>query len=69
METAFLYRELEKEIYMECPQGISDVGKDNCIILNQCIYGLVQSARQYYKNALKILKKLGFVGGYVNPCL
>ena len=54
---------------MECPQGISDEGRDDCITLNNCIYGLVQAARQYYKNAVKILKKSWFVGGNVGPCL
>ena len=55
-ETAFLYRDLEEEIYIECSQGISNVKKDKCIILNKCIYGLVQAARQYYKKAVKVLK-------------
>ena len=67
VETAFLYMDLEEEIYMECPQGMSDVGKVDCIILNKCIYGLVQAAWQYYKKAVKILKKLGFVGSNVDP--
>ena len=49
VETAFLYGKLEEQIYVECPQGISDVGKNDFIILNKCIYGLVQAARQYYK--------------------
>ena len=68
-ETTFLYGDLEEEIYMECPQGKSNIKKDKCIILNKWIYGLVQSARQYYKKAVKILKNLGFVGGNVDPCL
>ena len=55
VEIAFLYGDLEGEIYMECPQGMSDVGNDDCIIFSKCIYGLVQTARQYYKKALKIL--------------
>ena len=38
------------------------------VILNKCIYGLIQAVRQYYEKA-KILKNLGFVGGNVNPCL
>ena len=46
-----------------------DLGRDYCIILNKCIYGLVQAARQYYKKAVKIWTKLGFVGGNFNPCL
>ena len=65
IETAFLHGDLDKEIYMECPQGMVDVKKDNCIILNKCIYGLVQAARQNYKKAVKILKSSGFVGGSI----
>ena len=47
VETAFLYGELEQEIYMECPQGMSDVEKDDCNASNKFIFGLVQSARQH----------------------
>ena len=32
VETAFLYGDLEEEIYMEYPQGISDIGGDDYII-------------------------------------
>ena len=47
IETAFLYGDLEEEIYMECPQGMANIKKDDCIILNKCIYGIVQVACQY----------------------
>ena len=60
---------LEEEIYMEFPQVMSDIKKDDCINLNKCIYGLVQAARQYYKKAVKIRKYSGFVRGNVNPYL
>ena len=55
-EMAFLYGDLEEEIYMECPRGMADVKKDDCIIFKKSIYGLVQSARQYHKKAMEILK-------------
>ena len=42
---------------------------NDCIILNKCIYGLVQAAQQYYKKAVEILKSSGFVGGSIDPCL
>ena len=45
------------------------VVKDNCIMFNKCIYSLVQAAWQSYKKAVKILKKLGFMGGIVNQCI
>ena len=67
--TAFLYGDMDEEFSMECPHGISDVGRDDCFVLNKCIYGLVQATRQNYKKAVEILKKSGFVGGNVNPCL
>ena len=66
-ESVFLYGDLEEEIY-ECPQGMSDVGKDDCIILNKNIWPCT-SNRQYNKKAVQILKKSGFIGGNVNPCL
>ena len=69
VETAFLYGELEEEIFMECPQGMKGVTQDDTLSLQACIYGLVQAARQYYKKFTKILKKLGFLGGDVDPCL
>ena len=55
VETTFLYGDLEEKINMECPQKCPTT-KNNCIILNKCIYGLVQAACQYYKKAVKVLK-------------
>ena len=46
-----------------------DTEPDAALLLNQCIYGLVQAARQYYKKAVAILRKIGFEGGEVDPCL
>ena len=69
METAFLYRDLKEEIYVECPQGMSDIKMDDCVILNKHIYGLVQAAQQNYMKAVEILKSSSFVGGSIHPCL
>ena len=54
---------------MECPPGMQGVSEDDALALNKCIYGLVQAARQYYKKMVRILKDIGFAGGYVDPCL
>ena len=69
IETAFLYGDLEEEIYMGCHQGMSNIKEDDCIILNKCIYGLVLPAWQHYKKAVKILKRSGFVRNSIDPCL
>jgi len=66
VSTAFLYGDLEEDIYMKCNEVH---GKDEVLHLLHAIYGLVQSARQYYLKFTKKLRKLGFVGGYPDPCL
>ena len=68
VETAFLNGSLEEEIFMDCPPGM-DHEEDECLLLLQCIYGLVQSARQYHKKIVRILHEIGFTGGDVDPCL
>ena len=35
IKTAFLHGDLEEEIYMECPQGMTHAKKDDCVILNK----------------------------------
>ena len=44
-------------------------GKDYCIALDKCIYGLIQTMRQYYKNDIEIWKKAGFSRGNVGLCI
>ena len=69
VETAFLWGDLEEEVYMDNPPGLPNAKEDEALLLLQTIYGLVQSARQYYKKARSILLKIGFKGGTVDPCL
>ena len=52
---------------MEYPQYIKDIGKDDCTVLDKCIYCLVQAARQYNKKAVEVLKKAGLSGGNFDP--
>ena len=47
VKRAFLHGKLDKEIYMETLPNMKVIGKDGYIILCNCIYGLVQAARQY----------------------
>ena len=61
-ETAFFHEDLEEEIFIECPKGMDTESDDEILILDKCIYELVQSARQYHKKAVAILKKIGFEG-------
>ena len=53
---------------MEAPEGIG-ASDDKVVKLEQTIYGLVQSARQFWKKLRNVLKTLGFGGGDIDPCL
>jgi len=69
VSTAFLHGKLKEEIYMDCPEGTNH-SPDECVKLLKTLYGLVQSAREYYlvyKNIL--VDKLGFVNCEADPCL
>ena len=68
IETAFLHGDLDEEIYMEAPEGIG-AKEDEVVLLEQTIYGLVQSARQFWKKLTGVLKSIGFKGGDIDPCL
>ena len=61
IETAFLHGDLEEEIYMDAPEGIRAT-EDEVVKLEQTIYGLVQSARQFWKKLTNVLKSIGFSG-------
>ena len=69
VETAFLHGDLEGiEIYMDCPPGLESE-KDEALQLNRTIYGLAQSACQFFRKLVKCLTDLCFTGGTVDPCL
>jgi hypothetical protein len=70
VETAFLHEVLEKgeEIYMDCPKGMVRQ-EDECLLLGKMIYGMVQSARAYYKKFMSVLLEEGFIQSAADPCL
>jgi Reverse transcriptase (RNA-dependent DNA polymerase) len=68
VETAFLHGDLQEEIYMNIPEGMN-TNPDDCLLLAKTIYGLVQSAREFSKKLISVLKSLGFKENKSNPCL
>ena len=58
-ETAFLYEKLE-EISRKFSPSMKGFAKDDCLILEICIYGM---------RVVEILKRVGFIKDHVNPCL
>jgi hypothetical protein len=70
IEMAFLHGVLNKgkEIYMDCPKGMV-CQEDKCLLFEKMIYGLVQSARTYYKKFMAVLLEEGFIQSAADPCL
>jgi transposase InsO family protein len=68
VSTAFLYGQLEEEIYMEQPEGYTD-GSDKVCKLLRSLYGLKQAPRCWNKRIGDFLKSQGFVRSDADPCL
>ena len=66
VSTAFLHGDLDEDIYMLCKEVH---GEDEALLLLHAIYGLVQAARRFYLKFKEKLRKIGFEGGYPDPCL
>ena len=65
IDNAFLNGDLEHEIYMKIPEGYDEVinpgvDKEDCLILQKAIYGLVQAARQFWKKIVDKMQEGGF---------
>ena len=68
VSTAFLYGNLEEEIYMEQPEGFND-GTGRVCRLNKSLYGLKQAPRCWNKRFGNFLIRLGFIVNEADPCL
>ena len=62
---AFLNGDLEHKIYMKIPEEYDEVinprvDKEDCLILQKAIYGLVQAARHFWKKIVDKMQEGGF---------
>ena len=74
IDNAFLNGDLEHEIYMKLPEGYDeviseDVDKEDCLILQKAIYGLVQAARQFWKKIVNKMQEGGFQLSKADRCM
>ena len=53
---------------MNVPEGLG-TDPNYCLKLKKTIYGLVQSAREFYKKLILVLKSIGFKENKSDPCL
>ena len=75
VETAFLYGDIEEEIFMKSPVGMEDIdpgsSSEDCYQLKKGIYGLCEAARQFWKTFVDTIKKepFGFTVSPADPCM
>jgi Reverse transcriptase (RNA-dependent DNA polymerase) len=61
VKNAFLHGELEEEVYMEIPPGLSISRSERMVCrLKKAIYGLKQSPRAWYGKLSNALTKIGY---------
>ena len=75
VETAFLYGEIDEEIFMKSPVGIEEIdpgsSSEDCYQLLKGIYGLCQAARRFWKKSVNTAKQepFGFHVSPADPCM
>ena len=75
VKTAFLYGEIDEEIFMKSPIGMEEIdpgsSSEDCYQLLKGIYGLCQAARQFWKKIVNTTKQepLGFQVSPADPCM
>ena len=70
VKTAFLYGDLEEEIYMSQPEGFVIKGQEGKVYrLKKALYGLKQASHAWNKQADKSLKSLGFQRCISDTCI
>jgi hypothetical protein len=68
VETAFFHGYLTEDIYVNIPKGMNE-DQDHCLKLKRTIYGLVQSATEFYKKLILVIKSIGLVENKSDPYL
>jgi len=70
VKTAFLYGDIDTEIYVEQPEGMGAIGESYKVCkLNKALYGLKQSPRVWYFTLTAYLKTLGFEPLTADNCI
>ena len=75
VETAFLYGDIEEEIFMKSPVGMEEIdpgsSPEDCYQLKKGIYGLCQAPRKFWRKFVDTIKKepFGFTVSPPDPCM
>lgn len=70
IKTAFLYGELQEEIYMEQPEGFVIPGKEEQVCrLQKSIYGLKQASRAWNRKFHAFILQFGLTQSLADSCV
>lgn len=69
INAAYLHSKINRDIYMEQPQGYENGGKNIVCYLLKSIYGLPSSGKDWNEHLRKILIELGFTQSKWDPCV
>ncbi len=68
VDSAFLYADLEEDVYMKPPPGM-DLRSGYCLKVLKSLYGLKQAPRNWNKNIVDHIKSIGFTQSVLDNCL
>ena len=66
---AFINADLDEDIYISCPDGYKEAGRDICLKLRKALYGLRKSPKLWFIEFSTALRKLGLTPVPDEPCL
>ena len=70
VKTAFLHGNLKEEVYMEQPEGMKEVGKENWVCyMRKTLYGLMQAAHAWNRRLHHAMLNIGFICISANHCV
>ena len=67
--SAFLYGELDEEIYIRFPDGMEAAQNSDCMLLKRALPGCKQSGRQWNQQLDGFFTECGFTASMYDPCL
>jgi Reverse transcriptase (RNA-dependent DNA polymerase) len=72
--TAFLYGDMEEQVFMSMPEGLEYTEPDwdpnlHCAELKKTIYGTKQASRQYWRKFISTMALKGFNSIHIDTCL
>ena len=74
IDNAFLNGNLKHEINVKIPEGYGEVinprvDREDCLIWQKAIYGLVEAARQFWKKIVDKMQEGVFKLSEADPCM